>query len=221
MTCTKTAGAGTCQITNEVNGASDLNIIDTTCSSSCMDIAVDNTGGPNQGTLYVSTSGSNTTCCPQAPNSQSGGVHVYLPSGLKVGVIHTRSQDATEPFVFAARSCGVAVEDNGDLIVTHGESIPFSYYDKLDVSDWESSPNLDPPILETIASDHANPCRSDVDSAGNVYNTAGTEPNSSGPLRKYTSRIPRAINSINRRQSRARRSPPGHTSTSSRTRKAT
>jgi len=187
MSCTKTEGAGTCQITNEVNGASELNIIDTTCGSSCMDIAVDNTGGPNQGVIYVSTTGSNTTCCPQAPNSQSGGVHVYLPSGQPVGVIHTRSQDATEPFVFAVRSCGVAVDDNGDLIVAHGEGqLAFSYFDKLDVSDWEASPNLDPPILGTIASDHGNPCRTDVDSAGSVYDTAGTSGTASGPLRKYT-----------------------------------
>ena len=41
------------------------------------------------------------------------------------------------------------------------------------------------PITGTIASDHANPCRSDVDSEGNVYDTAGNEPESAGPLRKY------------------------------------
>jgi hypothetical protein len=186
--CTKTAGAGVCSIGQEINGADELNVIDTTCGSSCMDIAVDNTGGPNQGIIYVSTSNSNGFGFPE--NDESGGIHVHLPSGPKLGVIHTRSQDATDPFFHGVRSCGVAVEDNGDLIVAHGEqSLPFSYFDKLDVSDWETSPDFDPPILGTIASDHTNPCRSDVDSDGNVYDTAGTEPGafaSRGPLRKYT-----------------------------------
>jgi hypothetical protein len=186
-TCTQTSGAGVCKLWSAINGADELNVIDTQCNSSCMDIAVDNSGGPNQGVIYVSTTGSQNTCCPVQPNNESGGIQVYLPTGAFVGVIHTRSQDAEVLFGgFQVRSCGVAVDDNGDLIVAHGDfSNAFSYFDKLEVSDWGTSPDLDPPITGTIASDHANPCRSDVDSEGNVYDTAGNEPESAGPLRKY------------------------------------
>jgi hypothetical protein len=186
--CTATTGPGTCTVTQEINGADELNVIDTTCGSSCMDMTVDNSGGPNQGVLYVSTSGSQTSCCPTVPNDESGGVHVYLPSGQKVGAVHTRSQDAAGLFSsYVVKSCGVAVDDNGDLVVAHGGgSLAFAYFDKLAVSDWETSPDLDPPILGTIASDHTNGCKSDVDSEDNVYDTAGGEPTfSSGPLRKY------------------------------------
>lgn len=189
MNCTTTSGASPCSIYSETDGAAELNIIDTTCTSSCMDITVDNTGGENQSTIYVTTTGGQETCCnPEGPNEESGGVHVYLPTGQRVGVIHTRYQDAKTGFGstrIGTRSCGVAVDDDGNLIVAHGESIPFSYFDKLELSDWGTSPDLDPPILGTIASDHANPCRSDVDSEGNVYDTAGNSPEASGPLRKY------------------------------------
>ena len=182
MTCTKTAGAGTCEITEENDGGPETSVAPTNCGTSCLQIAVDDSGGPNQGVLYLSTTGSQITCCPENPNDNSGGVHVFLPSGEFVGVIHTRSQ-----FNNNVRSCGVAVDDNGDLIVAHGENSPrFSYFDKLDMPDWEASPNLDPPILETIASDFGQPCRTEVDSAGDVFTSAGTGTTSSGQLYKYT-----------------------------------
>jgi hypothetical protein len=189
MTCTTTAGAGTCSIGQEINGADELNVINTTCSSSCMDIAVDNSGGPNQGTIYVSTTGGQFTCCnPEGPNDESGGIQVYRPTGQRIGVIHTHSQDGGGIFGPHVASCGIAVEDDGNLVVAHGGfGIAFSYFDKLSVPNWATSSDFDPPILGTIASDHSNPCRSDVDSDGNVYDTAGNSPEASGPLRKYPS----------------------------------
>ncbi len=188
MTCTKVTGGGSCTITNITNGAAPgtLNVIDTPCGSQCFQIAVDNTGGPNQGVIYVSTSGSNITCCPEKPEDNQGGVQVFLPSGQRVGVIHTRSQTHFSPSQTAGvRSCGVAVDPNGDLIVAHGEAVRFAYFDKLDISDWEASPDLDPTILGTIKSDFGNPCRTEVDSEGNVYSVVGNERFSSGALRKY------------------------------------
>jgi hypothetical protein len=186
MTCTKVSGAGSCTITNITNGAAPgtLNVINTPCNESCFEVAVDNTGGPNQGTIYVSST--NNVGNDVNGYNPEGGVHVFLPSGQYVGQIRTRSQDHFSGNSGAyVRHCGVAVEPNGDLVIAHGEGIEFSYFDRLDVSDWETSPDLDPPILGTIKSDFSNPCRTDIDSEGNLYTVVGNERSSSGALRKY------------------------------------
>ncbi|HEY1285741.1 MAG TPA: hypothetical protein VGF04_06600 [Solirubrobacterales bacterium] len=187
MTCTKVTGSGSCTITNIGDGAAPgtLNVIETPCNSSCFEIAVDNTGGPNQGVIYLSST--NNVGNDVNGYNPEGGIHVFLPSGQYVGQIRTRSQDhfSTSSGAYV-RHCGVAVEPNGDIVVAHGEGgTRFSYFDKLDISNWETSPNLDPPILGTIKSDFGGPCRTEIDSEGNVYSTVGNETFASGPLRKY------------------------------------
>ncbi len=151
-----------------------------------MDLAVDNTGGPNQGVIYVSSSASIGNDVNGL--SSEGGVHVFLPSGEYVGVVRTRSATKISPNQgIYVRACGVAVDEGGNLVVGHGEGIRFSWFDKLAVPDWsEPSPTLDPPILESFGSDIAGTCRADVDSAGDVYTTIGTSATASGQLRKFT-----------------------------------
>jgi hypothetical protein len=172
MTCTTTAGSGTCQVTNEVNGAPETNVLNTPCENSCLQIAVDNSGGPNQGVIYLSTTGAST-------NLTTGGIFIYLPSGEFVGRMDRRSGATT-------RSCGVAVDDNGDLIVSHGEGVNFSYIDKLDMPNWGSSPTFEPPILGTIKSDSANICRTEVDDeSGQVYTSQSTSSFGAGAIRAF------------------------------------
>lgn len=214
MSCAKVTGSGTCSVTTEQNGAPTTNILNAACESGCYQITVDNTGGPNQGVIYVSSAGSMTTCCPggQSVPNPSGGVHAYLPSGEKThskylgipvnghpfefeehpneplgaGGLYTRSQST-----FEVKACGVTVDENGDLIIAHGESNQeFAYIDKLGILPWSSNDTQEGTLEGTLNSDTSNPCRLQVDSAGNVYYQVGAGFGSelqfsSGPVKKY------------------------------------
>jgi hypothetical protein len=189
MTCTKTAGSGTCEITNISDGAAEgsLNqIAGVECGeSACVQLAVDNSGGPNQGVIYMGTSNNQFGCCPFFPNDQGAGVDIFLPSGQKVGVTHT---DSTEHYYGGSPSNGVSVDSEGHLIITHGSTtVAGTYFDKLDVPNWSTpEPNLDPPILESIASDYANAGKTSLDAAGDLFTTVGYQSTASGPLRSYS-----------------------------------
>jgi hypothetical protein len=187
MTCTKTEGSGSCEIQNIGDGAAEgsLNVISTTCRSACAQIAVDNSGGPNQGVIYLGTTNSQLTCCPLRPEDTQAGVHVFLPSGEQVAVVHTVS--TTVQVNRGTRSNGVSVDDEGHLIVTHASTlVGLTFFDKLDVPNWSApNPNQDPPVISTIASDYTSPGRTSVDSAGDVFSNVGYEPTQSGAIRKY------------------------------------
>jgi hypothetical protein len=158
------------------------NVINTTCTSQCLQIAVDNTGGPNQGTIYLSTTGSQTTCCnPEGPNFQSGGIMVFSPAGIQIDQIFERSQ-----FEYDVRSCGVAVDQNGDLLVMHGEGqTNFTYLDKLDIESWSSNPEQVPPVVGTIGGDFSQPCKINENSFGRIYAQSGESPTSTGQVRYW------------------------------------
>ena len=157
------------------------NVINTACGEACMQLAVDNTGGPNQGTIYLSTNGGLTFCCPDQQNVNQGGVHVFHPSGLPAGKIFTASQ-----FVWGVRACGVAVDESGDLIVSHGEgSSEFTYTDRLDIEDWDSNPSQKAPVVETIHNDFSNPCKTAINSEGTTYMLQGLNQSSTGNVRRY------------------------------------
>ena len=144
-------------------------VIHPECEFSCLGVTVDNTTGPNRGTIYVSTT------------SSSGSIEVFSPSGQRIGRFNTSS--FTE---FSVRPCGVAVGENGNLIVAHGESsLQFSYFDELQVPDWAIEPSAQPTVKGTIGSDFTNPCRTTVDPAGHIYSLPGTSYFESGNIHRF------------------------------------
>jgi hypothetical protein len=215
MTCATVSGSGTCNVTTQNDGGPTTNVLNAACESACYQITVDNTGGPNQGVIYISSAETLTTCCPggQVLPNPRGGIHAYLPSGALThsfyqgipvdghpfpfeeqpeepfgsGGIFTRSQEA-----FNVKACGIAVDPNGDLIIAHGESNQeFAYIDKLGILPWATNDTQEGTLLGTLNSDTSNPCRVQVDSAGNVYYQVGAGFGggelqfSSGPVKKY------------------------------------
>src|ERR1044072_5218545 len=141
------------------------NVIKPTCEESCMQIAVDNSGGPNQGVIYVSSANQVVF---------GGGIEVYLPTGEFVGKITVRSQ-----FEYGVAACGVDVDENGDVIAAHGEfSTSFTYIDRLGVPDCSADPNAQPVVKETLAPDAAALCRTRIDPAGDgsaMHRPSGVE----------------------------------------------
>ena len=217
ISCSKVSGTGTCFANTGQNGAPSTNKLSVACGNGCYQIAIDNSGGPNQGVIYISSGEGLTTCCPggQSVPNPTGGIHAYLPSGqpthskykglpvvkhpfefeqgygepvgLGAGGLYTRSQEQ-----FAVRACGVAVDENGDLIIAHGDSNQeYTYIDKLGLMPWASNDQQEGTLLGTLNSDTSNPCRLQLDSAGNVYfmaQTGGFEISfTQGPIKRYAS----------------------------------
>jgi len=149
------------------------------CENSCMQVTVDNTGGPNQGVIYVSSSES---VPPEGGCCGDGGIEVYLPSGTFVRKIKTLSQ-----FVWGVRACGVGVTESGDLVISHGEGqTDFAYSDLVDVpGSWESNPTQKTTLSGTIGSDFAFPCKTAVSSTGRIYVMSGSEWYATGQLRYW------------------------------------
>jgi hypothetical protein len=212
--CSKVSGTGTCNTTGGEDGAPATNKLNVACGG-CYQIAVDNTGGPNQGVIYISSDDNLTTCCPggQSVPNPGGGIHAYLPSGLPThseykeapvnphpfewepgygepiglgaGGLYTRSQEQQ-----SVRACGVAVDGEGNLIIAHGESNQeYAYIDHLGILPWASNDTQEGTLLGTLNSDMSNPCRMQVDSAGNIYvmsQIGGNSQFSYGPIKKYS-----------------------------------
>ncbi len=162
MTCTKLTGAGACQINFEQDGALGTNALPVECFQfSCSSIAVDNSGGSNQGVIYFGSSGFGAR------------VQVFLPDGTKVGPI-TNIPGDTE---FGNEApCGVAVDDEGNLYVTHAESqIAFTFVDRYAPLEWESHHQQTVPATGTIRPlDFNNPCRTAVDSNKSLVISSGS-----------------------------------------------
>ncbi len=208
FSCAKVSGSGTCYTTGGADGAASTNKLRVACGG-CYQIAVDNSGGPNQGVIYISSNDTLTTCCPEnqtVPNPP-GGIHAYLPSGLPthskyrgnpvehpyeyeagygepLGGLYTRSQED-----FDKRACGVAVDADGNLIIAHGgESQEYSYFDKLGILPWASNDQQEGTLLGTINSDTQGPCRLQLDSDGDLYYMPQTTGSSfpEGPIKTYS-----------------------------------
>ena len=102
--------------------SSASNAISVPCEFECRGIAVDNSGGENQGVIYVA--GAVTGGEPRQ-------VNVYLPSGVAAKPITNSS--ATE-----RRLCGVAVDSLGRVYVT---SLGFdNIIDRYSPASWASNP---------------------------------------------------------------------------------
>lgn len=85
------------------------------CTNQCNQLAVDNSGGPNQGVLYVSND-------IDANNSRRM-LNVYLPSGKEAEGMHNQLEPYTE-----MKFCGVATDRGEHVYLGHNNGIePGSY----------------------------------------------------------------------------------------------
>ncbi len=173
MTCTKVTGAGSCEITNVIDGSPGTNAIHVNCGgeNSCSQVVVDNSGGPNEGTIYVASS------------SQGGRVQVFLPDGTNVGPITNVPGD---PIYGNEAPCGVAVDDEGNLYVTHAEGqIAFTFVDRYAPLEWATHHQQTVPATGTIRPlDFNTPCRTAVDSSKSLLISTGQEYYVSGALHR-------------------------------------
>jgi hypothetical protein len=77
---------------------------------------------------------------------------------------------------FPAPPCGVAVDDEGNLYVTHSGGGPFSFVDRYAPLEWASHPNQTVPGTGTIRPvDFDEPCWAAVDSNKSLLITSGRE----------------------------------------------
>ncbi len=213
MTCAKVSGASTCFTSGGSDGATGTNLLFMNCGT-CSQFSVDNSGGPNQGDIYVSSANPLTVTGEEfeivpAPGA---GIHAFLPSGLPThstykgkpvephpgefeeghdepvglgnGGLYKRSQEELD-----SRACGVAVDGDGNLVIAHGGDSPESaYFDKLGLLPWTSNDQQEGTLLGTINADTAGGCRVQLDSEGNVYYmalTGGDFSTGEGVIRKY------------------------------------
>jgi len=170
ITCATITGSGTCVVNSEQDGSPGTNAIPVECFQfSCSSMAVDNSGGPNQGTVYVGSS------------SQGARVQVFLPDGTNVGPI-TNIPGDTEYGNEAP--CGIAVDDEGNLYVTHSEGqIAFTFVDRYAPLEWASHHQQTVPATGTIRPlDFNSPCRTAVDSTKSLLISSGTE---TGTLHRF------------------------------------
>ena len=136
------------------------------CTQECRQIAVDNSGGINQGVIYVGTNVS--------PNFGTGaGVRVYVPSGRPSSAI-ANSSDSTD--FIDVPYCGVAVDDSGILYNVHaGEDS--TNFPKNYANTYKPGQILPDPFPAQVWAVGArignianpNPCRVAVDSKGHMY----------------------------------------------------
>jgi hypothetical protein len=143
-------------------------VIHPECEYGCFEIAVDNSSGPNRGTIYIST-------------TYSAYVEAYSPSGQRIARFNTRSMTQ-----FEVRACGIAVGENGNLIVAHGEGSPeYSFFDELKVPDWSTEPGGTPTVEGTIRPDFGTACRTAVDPAGHIYSVPGGSWYETGSIHRF------------------------------------
>ena len=173
MTCATVIGSSTCEVYSENDGALGTNAIPVECFNySCSSIAVDNSGGPNQGTIYVGSSGFGAH------------VQVFLPDGTNVGPITNIPGD---PIYGNEAPCGVAVDTNGNLYVTHAESqIAYTFVDRYAPLEWSTHHQQTVPATGTIRPlDFNSPCRTAIDSNKSLLISSGSEYSSTGTLYRF------------------------------------
>jgi hypothetical protein len=155
---------------NEINLTTPLNF------GEPRQVAVDNSGGVNQGVIYIG----NTKYSP------TSALLVYMPSGDLAAEFH---KDSNEDEGFNPNEyCGVAVSNGGDFFAVHPGGLFHNggYIDKFHPGQWipGSSPPQKWPISgtgEVVGTEH---CKIDVDST-NAYFLARGGIFGSGPLEKF------------------------------------
>ena len=91
------------------------NVLIPGCGGECNQIAVDNSGGPNDGTIYVSDEIEGDT-----PNRK---VFAFLPSGKETDGLHGQVQPYPE-----SQYCGVATDVNGRVYVGHNNGLEPAHF---------------------------------------------------------------------------------------------
>ena len=144
------------------------NTITLPCEEECREVAVDNSGGPNQGVIYVGQS-----------YEPEWGVKVFLPSGAEAKPITNYTETYSPP-------CGVAVDSHGSIYVTHNYGEENARIDKYEPLDWSSHLNQTPHIASTLLADFFNPCRTAVDSNGDAYVQVGSGSEARNKLHRFS-----------------------------------
>jgi hypothetical protein len=152
------------------------------CGEKCNQIAVDNSGGPNQGVIYVSSNVSSLT----TGNRQ---VFVYLPNGEQADSIKNWSvtqRDRSHPY------CGVATDAFGGVYVGHVQGMErsdvtpkangASYVDRFAPGKWVSLANEEHkvwPVVQTMwgltPEPNGGTCLVSANSLGDLYYSFFTE----------------------------------------------
>ena len=144
------------------------------CGEECRGIAVDNSGGVNQGVIYVGSS----WFYEPGYNDEEAAVEAILPTGAVAGLVKNSSAPEFR------KMCGVGVGPKGELYVAVAYFQPV--IDMYQPKDWATNPTQEPPVKASIKpTDHPNPCKTTVDSQGNLYWGQGAAPESANGLFKY------------------------------------
>ncbi len=143
----------------------------TGCGFNCRTIAIDNSGGPNQGVLYVGNRGIGTEL----------GARVFLPNGVPTAGIKNRSDTSNIAF------CGVAVDAAGNAYIARpGAPTTTSLVDRYQPSNWALNPNHVPAITGSMAPLGINlPCRISVNSLGTMYIQTFADVNTAFPVVRF------------------------------------
>ncbi len=123
------------------------NSLSLACEYECRGLAVDNSGGPNQGVIYVG-------------RNEEAGILVILPSGASAGPIENHSGSP-----YGSR-CGVSVDKAGRVYATKTYE---SIVDRYAPAEWATHLHQEPQITGTLVPDFFNPCKGTVDSNGTLY----------------------------------------------------
>ncbi len=146
------------------------NVFETTCGTSCRQLAVDNSGGPNQGTIYISAQQTNANAL----------LRVYAANGNAIGTFANRGFPGTTSF------CGVATDPSGAVYVTHAAGGKNAALDKYEPAEWALYPNQEPLIAATLQPlDAAQPCKISADSTGRLYIIRGNGTTSTSELHLF------------------------------------
>jgi hypothetical protein len=144
------------------------NVIVSGCQQECRQITVDNSGGINQGVIYLGGT--------QSLSFNGGGVRVYLPNGRPSSPIRNGlPQGIIDPRPF----CGVSVDPAGVLYVTHSGDNLNQNFIQNEVNTYKPEqilPDPSPAQEWPVLAAHSNvgevePCRSAVDSHNHIYLT--------------------------------------------------
>jgi hypothetical protein len=144
------------------------------CGEECKGLAVDNSGGPNQGVIYVGS----TIFYESGVNDEEAAVEAILPTGTVAGLVKKSSSPDFR------RMCGVGVGPKGELYVAVASFPPL--IDRYQPKGWAANPTQEPAVTATIEpTDHFNPCKMTVDSQANIYWGQGAGAESANGLFKY------------------------------------
>jgi hypothetical protein len=147
------------------------NVIVSGCQQECRQIAVDNSGGINQGVIYLGSI--------QSLSFGGGGVRVYLPNGRPSSSIRN---GVNQGIIVPRPFCGVSVDPAGVLYVTHSGDNLNQNFIQNEVNTYKPEQILPDPFPAQewpIRAIHSNvgeiePCRSAVDSHNHIYLTTDT-----------------------------------------------